>query len=312
MITINDIPYMFDIVLSDFGRASTVELLRYLANEERARIQQFLTTKGGARSAPFFDEYRRIMFTCVGNLSYIKQDILSENLVAKTSPLDSSVLYGVRGTKISTGAVGRIVEIVGGEVEQAFTRGYRRFRLVIPCNTLALIEKDLNIALGERLTKVEVKSLHINEIEQMRKSEKPAELTIYTVPKAVLKYVKKQYTNAKLLLVGTSLAQQGYAEVLDELAMEAISIIEFTTEEQDIMDELLVASIGQNAGYVRTMKRIFREKVLSPSAKYGPTPVIIEASTDFDLDIGINSLHMFGDLLLDDVYDPLERMSLTR
>jgi hypothetical protein len=302
MLFLDDIPYVYDVVLSDFGRASTVRLLTELVDKERTRIQKLLDMECGPRVAPFFDEYRRIMFSCVGDVAYIKQDILSERQRMKPSLLDSSVLYGVKGTEISDEAIGRIADIASFEVEQAFKRGYRRFRLVIPCNTLAIIDNDLASAIRKRLSMIEVNLSSINGNGQNWRFKKNGELTIYTVPKAVLKYVNSSNTNAKLTLVGTSLAQEEYKRALKELGMESISIVEFSHEEQEVMDELLVASIGGDGGYVDMMKKELRQKVLS---RY-QTSIVVEASTDFNFGIGINSLQMFADVLLDDVYGPLE------
>ena len=73
MLSLQNIPYVYDIVLSDFGREATIRLLTELVNGERTRIQQLLEANGGPREAPFFDEYRRIMFACVGDVAYISK-----------------------------------------------------------------------------------------------------------------------------------------------------------------------------------------------------------------------------------------------
>ena len=71
MLSLRNIPYVYDIVLSDFGRDATIRLVTKLVDGERTRIRQVLDTEGDSRKTPFFDEYRRIMFTCVGDLAYI-------------------------------------------------------------------------------------------------------------------------------------------------------------------------------------------------------------------------------------------------
>ena len=58
----------YDIVISDFGRDATIEYLCRVSSLEKRLIERVLVRD----NLEFFDEYRRIMFTVVADLSYFK------------------------------------------------------------------------------------------------------------------------------------------------------------------------------------------------------------------------------------------------
>lgn len=297
-----DIPYAYDVVLSDFGRDATLRLLRETASLERDFIVRILRDDLGASNPAFFDEYRRIMFTCVGDVAYVKSDLL-RRYTEPGIPLDPRILFGVGDTRIGQSEVEAIAETLVTPIETGIARGYRRLRVVLPCNTLASVERKLTYILSTRLPSAKFIELPLGD-NRTEPCESDVTVSLHSVPRVVLNHlVTGVEGSAKLMLVGTELARQVYRAVLSDWGARRIDIVECTREEQDAMDRLVVASIGGQRGDIVVLKQQFERTVLRPRQReFGDSFVVVEASTDLDLGIGVNSLRILAEELVLGVY----------
>lgn len=59
-------PIIYDIIIGDFGRDATIEYLRFIVKYERQSIDRILNDS----QTTFYDEYRKIMFSAICELSY--------------------------------------------------------------------------------------------------------------------------------------------------------------------------------------------------------------------------------------------------
>jgi hypothetical protein len=286
-----DVPYVFDVILADFGRSATLRLLNSVAERERSEIQRILSSAG--RPAEFLDEYRRIMFACVGDLAYIKRDLI-EPVARAGGYLGHSVLFGVNSTKISPEQVEAIATVLTGPLRDAISRGYTKLRVVIPCNTLASVEQQLVELLAKTFHDFDVMlSGAVFEAAPSRGS-----VTVYSVPRVVLEHVDA----VRYMLIGTELSRAIYSDVIRELKGPVAEVLPISAEQQEIMNRLVVASIGGDKAEIARCNSDLERRVLRPLDASNKDSVVIQASTDLDLSGGHNSLRLFADQLVDDCY----------
>lgn len=287
---------VFDVILADFGRESTLRLLREVAVTERQIVARRLRSTTRKGETGFFDEYRRIMFACIGDIRYVKRDIIRE-YAASHLRLDASVLFGVRGRDVSAGTVASIVDLLIDPVRAAVTRGHHRIRVVLPCNTLGRVEQAIAHELASRLDE----SVRVSVGQDPGSG--PVGVQVIGVPRVVIEHVLNTSGSAKLMLVGTELARAVYRDLLSEMGAHAVEVVDCSAAEQREMDRLLAACIGGDKAEIAEATRRLERRVIEPRRdEFGGSLVVVEASTDLDLGIGANSLRLFARHLVEDVY----------
>jgi hypothetical protein len=292
--------YVFDVILSDFGRDSALKLARDVATTERSLIAGILTREHG-RQVDFLDEYRRIMFSIVGDLAYIKRGLLTR----KTSPsglLSRGVLFGVGGTRILAEEISAMVDVLIDPICAARDRGYESVRVIIPCNTLANVEQPLLAGLSFRIPDADCHIAPETSLRSAAGSKGRLRLDIYSLPRVVISHVVSGPAPARLMVLGTELARESYVTAARAMSESGLEVLDISSREQQLMDELLVASIGGDRGEVAAATAALERDVLGPRLRSDGPFVIVQASTDYDVGIGSNSLKLLADQLVLDVY----------
>jgi hypothetical protein len=299
---LSEVSYAFDVVLSDFGRTSALKLLRETSNIERALVQRILDSQH-KRIVPFLDEYRRMMFCAIGDVAYIKRDLLA-SYADRADELPSTVLFGVGGTRISATHVEAMADVLYSPIRSAIERGYDSVRIVIPCNTMGAVESQLRNELSCRLPDVLCRTVGAeDESPILNTHESGPDLSLYSLPRVVVRHVLSGLSTAHLLVLGTELARESYAEIAQTFADGAVDIAPVTRHQQRLMDELLLASIREDSGGVAVLSdRLERDVILPMQREYGSSLVTIQASTDYDINVGTNSLRLLATQLVLDVY----------
>jgi hypothetical protein len=292
-----DLPYVYDVILSDFGRAATLRLLQEVAEIERDIVRRLT-------GHDFYDEYRRIMFTCVADLGYIKSDTI-RSYAAHGVPLDRDVLFGTGTTPIPPGAVERIADVLAGPIAGALKRGYQHIRVVVPCNTLAEADYELIRYLEKLLPDVPV-TLYPETRSGPR-------VVIHSVPRVVLSHLldDRRSTPINLMLIGTALARSAYRTTVEDMGASNIHVIDCRPDEQDVMDRLVAASIdGDRSEIASLVEHVERLMVHARQTEHGSLEVI-QASTDLSIGVGTESLQVLARQLVLDAYRPaLDRTAL--
>lgn len=294
-------PYVYDIVLSDFGRDSALDFFNEVRAIERDLVKRLVLEKNQPIAESFFDEYRRIMFTIEGDIAYVKADLLAK-YKDSGQLLDSKILFGVGGTIPSPYSVDAIADVLVGVVERVARRGHREIRVLIPCNTLAFVEGALVRVMADRLPGFEVRRPEVGNGLGNRDSDRPR-VTIYTPPRVVLNHVMGDGSAMKLLLIGTEIARKAYQNALEELGASSERIIDCKPEEQHLMDRLLIASIAGDRGRIADLTTLLEQEVVKPRQRdYKDALTVVDACTDVSTGIGANSLSIFARQLVIDVY----------
>jgi hypothetical protein len=290
--TLAELPHVYDVVLSDFGRVAALRLLNEVADYEREIVRTLI-----GYDRDFFDEYRRIMFTCVGDLAYVKSSAIRA-YTEVNRPLDRNVLFGVGSTPIPAVAVEAITDVLVGPITEALGRGYDHVRVVIPCNTLGDIEDQLVRSLIARLPGIPVTQYGSDAITPATRER----IVVYGVPRVVIRHQQLTWPDAHLMLIGTALARSTYRTVIDEMGARRIRLVECSPDEQDLMDRLVAASIDGDKGDLVALTEEM-EAVVAYRRRSDRFSVI-QASTDLDIGIGIQSLSVFARELVLDAYRP--------
>ena len=120
------------VVLGDFGRDAALNFCALLSRFERELLQQLI-------AGPFFDEYRRLTPTLVGDLPFTKAVALE----GAAWPLDSRVLVGFPGGLAQDEVTPRLAVLMLEALRGPVARGATEALVLLPCNTLspALVRK---------------------------------------------------------------------------------------------------------------------------------------------------------------------------
>jgi hypothetical protein len=291
-------PITYDIIVSDFGRDATIEYLRIVATSEKRLINKVLENE----HREFFDEYRRIMFTVIGDLAYFKEKAISESAV-HNGFLTEDILIGLGSSPMSDGFVDRVSFSVIQEILAAIDRGHQRLRIMIPCNGLTVLAKKIEAVIrsgGELERIVSAYSSTISNLEKITSTT----ISVETVPNAVIRHLAKtnnQRETLQLLVLGTRGVNEIYRSFLNSYPMRILAL---TDLEYDLIDKTIVASIGGERTEIESCRRALHKELIQPRNEYSNL-VILEACTDFQLGLGLSSLEVFAEAMVSDCYEPV-------
>lgn len=286
----------YDIIVSDFGRDATIEYLRLVSESEKQLIETILARDG----YEFFDEYRRIMFTVIGDLAFLKESAIATN-ATNNGYLTEDILIGLGSSPMSQEFVDRMILSVIQEVLAAMDRGHKRLRLMIPCNTLSDLTKKVGrmIRSGEELKRT-VKA-YAPTIYDYDKTV-AAQISVHTVPEAVMRHlaeIKEPGEMTHLLVLGTRNTNAIY-EALSK--SYAINVLPLNDLDYELIDKAIVASIGGEWNKVDLCREQLQKDIIEPRSDFFEDLVVLEACTDFRLGLGLNSLQVFAEAMVADCY----------
>jgi hypothetical protein len=288
------IPIVYEIVVGDFGRAAAIDYLRMVSERERTLIRERLASA----NLPFFDEYRRIMFAALGDVAFYKKSLIDDVLRAE-GHLSRQVLIGGGMTPVSREIVDRVATTVAQTALAALARGYERIRIAIPCNALS----DLAVQIGDILQSPDnLDRLSARPELQLAEPHRllSADLAVRTVPEAVLRLISKESDTApRLLLLGAAGALAIYERMSETYGVE---ILEIRPDEQELVDEAVVAAIGGEPSAVQRCRELLLRDVINPRREELGELTVVEACTDFSFGLGVSSLEMFAEDLVQSCY----------
>lgn len=292
-------PITYDIVVSDFGRAATVEYLRLSADRERYLIAKILDEGGH----PFFDEYRRLMFTVIGDIAFYKHTAITES-ANRVGYLTEDILIGLGGTTASDDFLNRLLLAVLQELLSAIARGHQRLRVVIPCNGLAVVADKISSILISAEKLLALTPLHKFTTQDIDRII-GATIIVNTVPAAVVSYITRSVQSNErtpFLVVGT----RGVNAIYRELARDyPIDVVPLSSEEYRLIDDAIVAAIGHDHAKTAIFQHTIQENMIAPRRVRFERLVVLEACTDFRMGIGISSLVTFAEAMVADCYQTI-------
>jgi len=289
----------YDIVISDFGRDATIEYLSRVSSLEKRLIERVLVRD----NLEFFDEYRRIMFTVVADLSYFKKSAIAKSIESQ-GYLKEDILIGFGPSSMSKGFVDRVTLSVIQEALAAIDRGHERVRVMIPCNTLSDLAKEIGRVLCSvtelrRLT--EASAVKIFEVDRITTSK----IDIYTVPEAVVRHLERTKSHDEtihLLVLGTRDTNAIYGRLTES---SAINVLPLKNWEYELIYKIIVASIGDNRDSLNSYCQRLQEELIKPQIDLYDNLIVLEACTDLRLGLGLSSLEVFAEATVADCYQNL-------
>lgn len=288
-------PFTFDIIVGDFGRDASVEYIRLVAQREREMLQTILKADGHE----FFDEYRRIMYTAINDVAYLKWPAIAE--AARHGALTDAILIGMGTTPISADFIERLTTLIIQEAAVALSRGHRRIRVAIICNGLSDAAKHIGEAFPAGDALIDLAGRH-GVIVAGREPFATASITVHTIPEAVMRRIsanESMSNKRRLLALGTRNTRGIYESWADVYQVEILAV---DNNEQDLIDHAIVASIVGDEGEIGELRSELRSKVIEPRMRSLDGLVVVEACTDFRLHVGLSSLELFVDDMVADAY----------
>ena len=176
-------PIIYDIIIGDFGRDATIEYLRFIAKYEHQSIEKILNDS----QITFYDEYRKIMFSAVCELSYFKENVIKE-CIKNNTILSNDVLFAVADNPMTSDFIERVTLRILQEISQAIDRGYVKIRLITPCNSLSTLTNLIKRSIESGNYK---KNVHYKEI--FKNIETYRNIEFCTIPQKVITYLLLLY-----------------------------------------------------------------------------------------------------------------------
>jgi hypothetical protein len=287
-------PVTYDIVIGDFGRDAAIDYVRLIAIRERQLIESILKAHG----QEFFDEYRRIMLTVIADVAFFKRGAIAE-MARDPGYLTDAILLGIGFTPVSREAVNQLALAVAQEALAALNRGYHRLRIALPCNGLAGLAKEVGTVISseEDLSRI-VESYGISRSDVARIAA--VQLTVDTVPEACVNHIGRTHGRGSNLLV---LGTRGTNATFGALARNAeINVVSLNKSDYELINRTIVASIGGDATAIAECRRDLETRLVERQRRITPDLVVLEACTDFRLGIGLSSLELFANAMVETAY----------
>ena len=281
---------------SDFGRAATLRLLHKVADVERDIVRRLT-------GHDFYDEYRRIMFTCVADLGYIKSDTI-RGYADRRAPLDRDVLYGTGHALIPGHAVEAIADVLAGPIAGALERGYPHIRVVVPCNTLAQADDELIRYLEKRVPGVPI-SLYGRPAP-----ETGPRVVILSVPRAGAEPPARQPAVGAADQPDADRHRAGPLGLPDGhlrhgRAQHRRRRVHARRAGRD--GPLVAASIDGDRSEIESLVETVEDLVSNARQTSQGSLEVVQASTDLSIGVGSESLQMLARQLVLDAYRPALR-----
>ncbi|MBU0741213.1 hypothetical protein KJ554_02530 [bacterium] len=291
------------LVLGDFGRDAALRFGAVLAAAERAFIQRHLPA-----DAPFFDEHRRLTLTLVGDLPYVKQEWLA-SYARQSKPLDEAILVGFPGGPSPEQVQARLGVLALEAMRGPVGRGCRRVLVLLPCNTLAPVAWGLATSFRsprsiQRL--LAAADWHTRENTQAFIQQlSGVALSFPTVPEAVIQRAEREGAT-HLLPMGTEGIAQTYRQALSR-QHSALELVGLPPGGQDQVLRAIQAAIAADGEARDEARRALEELTSRSRVAHGPGLLAIEACTDLDYGVGLDSNAIYAEEIVRLAYgDPAD------
>ena len=270
------------VVLGDFGRDAGIRFCAALSRAERRHITASLPD-----GAAFYDEHRRLTLSLIADLPYVKARFLAPY---GDRPLDDRVLVGFPGGPATADVTPRLgtlaLEALRGPVE----RGGRQAVVLLPCNTLA----PVSWALEERFSAPEA----LAEL-----ADDPVSRAFPTVPGAVLNHVQRE-GGSSVLPLGTVGIADTYRRQARRLNAD-VEVLELDGEDQGVVLEAIGAALHRGPRREAAASAL-TDLVDRQQQRAGDSLVAVEACTDLDYDLALDSNAVYAEEVVREVYGRLQ------
>jgi len=286
------------LVVSDFGRDAALRFCHRLAEIERERIIAALPP-----GSTFYDEYRRLSLSLIGDLAFIKEGTLSR-YKHDGRPLDDGVLVGFPGGPSVESVTPRIGLLALEAMAGPIRRGLRRVLVLLPCNTLAPVSWELARRFQTEESPLELLADAIDgEIDsalvQAARSLNDVAVKFPTVPEAVLAVARDKGAKA-VAPWGT----ERIVEVYEEAAMRTgeVRVIGPTENEQNTVLHAIRAAISGDPSERKSAQAALIGLAERLRSRDAGGILAVEACTDLDYGVGLDSNDAYATALVDAVY----------
>lgn len=267
------------VVLGDFGRDATLRFCASLSRLERRHLTAELPS-----GAPFFDEYRRLTLAIVGDLPFVKAPVLRD-FARRGTPLDDRVLVGFPGGPEPADVEQRLAVLALEAMAGPLQRGVRRVTVLLPCNTLA----PVSWALEERFAADETIAAAVAGVD----------LSFPTVPEAVIAEATAQGSRAVMPL-GTHGIEETYRRAARRLGA-GLDVVGPDPGGEGVVLEAIGAAIegGNRRAHAHDA---LQGLVDDARTRHGGGLVAVEACTDLDYGVGLDSNDAYARAVIDATY----------
>ena len=284
---------LFTIILGDFGREAATRYAALLAAEERSHVAGLLAHEG----QPFYDEYRRIMFSLVGDVSFLKKTMIDRAWM-QDGRLGDGVLVAVHDNPVPLDLVERLAVVIRDEAIGAAERGHQRVRVSLVCNALSeVLQQAVNMAVGENIALIAdrlgfgLRSTYLSL----------PDVSAHGVVQASLCEMRHQgiADGRPLLVLGARMARSLYSEWGRQDGFETIEISE---SQQEVIDEAVLMCVDGDRRRVIQARQALEQGVVSIQRRRHPDLEVLEACTDFNFGIGHDSVRLMAQALVREAY----------
>lgn len=286
------------VVLGDFGREAAIRFCARFAEAERAAIAAQLPG-----DAPFFDEYRRATLALVGDLPFAKAPALAAAR-AGAGLLDERVLVGFPGGLSLADVIPRLGALALEAMAGPLQRDIRQVMVLLPCNTLAPASWQLEERFADpaRLhamlqeAGLDPSAALLSTIERLGAG---VELSFPTVPEAVVRHAAHSGAST-LLPLGTTDIAALYADACRRLG-SPLEVAELREAWHQVALDAIGASIEGGARRQRAHQAL-EQLALQARDAYGADLAIVEACTDLDYGVGLDSNGLYAAHAVEQIY----------
>ena len=286
----------FDVIVGDFGREAATRYAALIGEEER----QALGAELAARGLPFFDEYRRLMFTLVADIAYLKRGMIDRTWAAH-GRLTDDVLIAIKSHDVPGDLKGAITELIEMEVRAGLQRGYQQVRVVLPCNSLSDV-------LDDAVSQLDIGQWSLPDPNHANAPPHPMALDTKVSAHGVIQSAIDHLSmtgaigRSPYLVLGSSMARDQYKLLGSHLGLEVLPI---TVQQQAVIDAAVVACIGGGSSALGMARRSLIDQVIEPTRLSFPDLVVLEACTDFEFGLGLDSVRLLAKRMVFECYQGL-------
>ncbi|MBT3217835.1 MAG: hypothetical protein HN348_01980 [Proteobacteria bacterium] len=289
------IPKTLAIILSDFGRDAALRFCALLSDLERRQICEYLP-----EGATFYDEYRRLSLVLIGDLGFAKAPVLD----TYDGLLDDRVLVGFPSGLTPHDVAARLGVLALQAMVGAVHRGVEQIFVLVPCNTLAPVqwqlqqsfssEAGLRAMLAETSMSAEPYGDVLSRLAQLS--------TIFpTVPEAVVERAVKEGI-ATILPLGTVEIDEVYRQAVARQGQE-MTLLRPDQAGRDAVLHAIQAGISKS-GAARKLARANLTKLVLGFQEIHGDLLCVEACTDLDYGVGLDSNTVYAQAVVEAVYGP--------
>jgi predicted nuclease with RNAse H fold len=285
------------VIVSDFGRDAALRFCSTLAAQEREELSRRLP-----KGAAFYDEYRRITLHLVGDLPFVKSRWLA-SYVSEDRLFDDRVLVGFSGGPRHEDVVAPIGALIVEALAGPASRGCTRAVVALPCNTLAPVSWALEEAFSSRERLESLCADCSDAVVGMDAvvNRMVGRVGFPTVPEGVLWHCRRS-CSSKVLPLGTPGVVEIYRRTAADTGEPVTIVSPDTTWQQEVL-EAIGASIASNQDRRRTSKAALEAIGDAARARWGEDTAVIEACTDLDYGVGIDSGRAYAEYVQRQVYE---------